>query len=421
MWTASFTLHSTRHLHDDHVDSAVARVGTATSHDYHAWIRVQICGSAPACPYPLLSPPDMARLPYVPQQSVKASDDEQQWEDEPNDERPYRSRSPSATTSGSFKSAARTRRTVRQRVGYAATSPRKHIPVDYRGPGRARRERERGFVVELPTQELLDTSAPEHGYPTRQQLFQDLTRSSVQQHSSPIQPLLKDPMGYPVLQGSSSVEQPQQPSGTPAPQHRSKVEQPSQQLVGTPGPEFLNVLATSLTPALCYITEVLGTVLRIMKYPISITLAVLACAYVLAIMSGAIKTALAPICHVPVISLLCPFTGPSKPSPPSNPERTPVWADFPGLVNVESKSLGALLDETVEGPGLALEIKKAEMATSDLATRVRVSNLKSRQMLADSLSDFVNDARKASRGLTRFSSKVGGAVDTYVHPLSEFM
>ena len=88
---------------------------------------------------------------------------------------------------------------------------------------------------------------------------------------------------------------------------------------------------------------------------------------------------------------------------------------------MESKSLGALLDETVEGPGLALEIKKAEMATSDLATRVRVSNLKSRQMLADSLSDFVKDARKASRGLTRFSSKVGGAVDTYVHPLSKFM
>jgi hypothetical protein len=228
-------------------------------------------------------------------------------------------------------------------------------------------------------------------------------------------------MGYPVPQGSFSAEQPQQPLGTPIPQHGSKVEQPSQELVGTPGSEFFNILATSFSPALCYITEVLGTVLRIMKYPISITLAVLACAYVLAIMSDAVKSVLAPMCYIPVISLLCPFTGPTKPSLPPNPERTPVWADFPGLVNVESKSLGALLDETVEGPGLALEIKKAEMATSDLATRVRVSNLKSRQMLADSLSDFVKDARKASRGLTRFSSKVGGAVDTYVHPLSEFM
>lgn len=85
---------------------------------------------------------------------------------------------------------------------------------------------------------------------------------------------------------------------------------------------------------------------------------------------------------------------------------------------MESKTLESLLDEMVEGPGLALEIKKAEMATSDLATLVRVSDLKSREFLADSLSEFVKDARKVGRGLTRFSSKVGGTVDRYVHLLS---
>lgn len=84
---------------------------------------------------------------------------------------------------------------------------------------------------------------------------------------------------------------------------------------------------------------------------------------------------------------------------------------------MESKTLESLLDEMVEGPGLALQIKKAEMATSDLATLVRVSDLKSRELLADSLSEFVKDARKVGRGLTRFSSKVGGTVDTYVHLL----
>lgn len=82
---------------------------------------------------------------------------------------------------------------------------------------------------------------------------------------------------------------------------------------------------------------------------------------------------------------------------------------------MESKTLESLLDEMVEGPGLALEIKKAEMATSDLATLVRVSDLKSREFLADSLSEFVKDARKVGRGLTRFSSKVGGTVDRCVH------
>jgi hypothetical protein len=87
-------------------------------------------------------------------------------------------------------------------------------------------------------------------------------------------------------------------------------------------------------------------------------------------------------------------------------------------LNVENKTLESLLDEMVEGPGLALEIKKAEIATSDLVTLVRASDLNGREMLADSLSEFVKDARKAGRGLTRFSAKVGSTVDRYVHLLS---
>ena len=58
------------------------------------------------------------------------------------------------------------------------------------------------------------------------------------------------------------------------------------------------------------------------------------------------------------------------------------------------------------------------MATSDLATMVRVSDLNSREVLADSLSEFVKDPRKVSRGLTRLSSRVGGAVDRCVFLLS---
>jgi hypothetical protein len=301
-------------------------------------------------------------------------------------------------------------------VAYAPTSPRRHLPSDYRSSGR---RRDRGFVVELPPQELLDFPGPDYGYTIKQQPFQEPKKSPAPQHSSPVQPRPEDPPDNPVPHGSSFVGLARQPSGTPVPQYDSKVEQPSQELVGSSGPDFRHILTTSITPAVCYIVEVLGTVLRIMKYPISITLAVLACAYALAIMSDAVRSALAPLCSIPVVSLLCPATVAGRPSPPPNPERTPVWADFPGLVNVGSKSLEALLDETVEGPGLALEIKKAEMATSDLATRVRVSKLKSRDVLASSLNDFVKDARKASRGLTRFSSKVGGAVDTYVHSRSE--
>jgi len=148
-----------------------------------------------------------------------------------------------------------------------------------------------------------------------------------------------------------------------------------------------------------------------MKIPISLVLVVFACVYVISLASGAIRMAMEPICGIPIVSLVC---APSKPLPTSHQNRVPRRADFPRLLDVESKTLESLLDEAVEGPGLALEIKKAEMATSDLVTLVRVSDLNSREVLADSLSEFVKDARKVGRGLTRFSSRVGGAVDKCV-------
>ena len=233
----------------------------------------------------------------------------------------------------------------------------------------------------------------------------------------PKKPLSKEPLSDPIQQSSSSDELLQQSSGTSIARRGATVEQPFQGPADLPGPELGKILATSLRPILCYTGEVLDTVLRMMKYPISITLAIMACAYALAIMSYVVRPALAPMCSIPVISLLCPAGTHVGPSRPPNPQHTPVWADFPSLMKVENKTFESLIDETVEGAGLALEIEMVEMATSDLATLVRVSNMESREIFADALSAFEEDARKASRGLTRFSSKVGGAVDKYVHML----
>ncbi|KAI9509813.1 hypothetical protein F5148DRAFT_977694 [Russula earlei] len=208
-----------------------------------------------------------------------------------------------------------------------------------------------------------------------------------------------------------AIDLPQQAIGISLPQ-RSPVGLSPREPVGTTSPKVVNMLRTSLIHVMYYIAEVSGTVVRMTKFPISITLAALVCAYGLAIMSGAIGSALRPMCSIPVVSLLCPASS-GPPSPPT-PGRTPQWADFPSLLNVERKSFESLLDEAVVGPGLAIEIKKAEMATSDLVTVVRVSKLNSREILADSLSEFVKDARKVGRGLTRFSSKVGGAIDNII-------
>ena len=243
--------------------------------------------------------------------------------------------------------------------------------------------------------------------------------------------------------------QPQQPFRSPVAYRDSTIEQPSLEPIVIPiqargsvlatwlkpifscivealsavkrilnNPELGNILATSLEHIFFYIAEVLSTVAQavaqILRYPILLTLTIMACAYALPIMSHAVRSALSPMCSIPVVSFLCSSTAPAGPSQPPNPEHTPLWADFPNLVKVEVESLESLLDETVEGPGLSLEIMKAGWVTSDLATRVRVSKMDCREILADSLSEFVKDARKVSRGLTRFSSRVGGAVDQYV-------
>lgn len=98
--------------------------------------------------------------------------------------------------------------------------------------------------------------------------------------------------------------------------------------------------------------------------------------------------------------------------PPNTAVRhAPRWADYPGLVNVQSATFEQLLDESVGGSGLSLEMKKAEMATSDLVTLVRVSELKTKDVLAETLAEFVGDAKRAGRGLQKLSSKVAGAVD----------
>ncbi|KAI9463284.1 hypothetical protein BJY52DRAFT_75619 [Lactarius psammicola] len=159
-----------------------------------------------------------------------------------------------------------------------------------------------------------------------------------------------------------------------------------------------------------YVSDIIGTVLR-MKIPISLVLVIFACIYAITITSGVIRTSLAPICSIPIISLACPAFEPSK---VPHSDRVPRRADFPRLLDVESKTLESLLEETVDVPEIALEIKHARIATSVLVTLVRVSNLNSRDVLADSLGELVKDVRKVGRGLTRFSSRVGGAVDNVI-------
>lgn len=121
------------------------------------------------------------------------------------------------------------------------------------------------------------------------------------------------------------------------------------------------------------------------------------------------KTLTSPLCHVPILNKAVPFCSWNL---NQDDGQSTQWADYPKLVDIQSSSFEQLLDESVGGSGLALEVKKAEMATSDLVTLVRVSDLRSKDTLARTLVNFVDDAKRTGRGLQSLSSKINGAVDT---------
>ncbi len=89
--------------------------------------------------------------------------------------------------------------------------------------------------------------------------------------------------------------------------------------------------------------------------------------------------------------------------------------DFPGLMDLQSRTLDQLLSHSTAGSELALGIRHAELAVRDLGVIVKVSNLTSKHILAHALQEFSQDARDAGRDLQHLSAKLYGAVDKYVH------
>ena len=157
-----------------------------------------------------------------------------------------------------------------------------------------------------------------------------------------------------------------------------------------------------------YFFDIFSTAIHLLRRPLYIIAFLWLLAMILSRVSDTLRGAFAPVCLLPGFHRL-------KICRPLDHKITdkkhPRWADYPKLVDTQSATFEQLLHESISGSGLSLEIKKAELATSDLVTLVRVSDLKSKAMLADSLSDFVDDAKKTGRDLQKLTSKVGGAVD----------
>ena len=122
---------------------------------------------------------------------------------------------------------------------------------------------------------------------------------------------------------------------------------------------------------------------------------------------------LKPVCDVSIIPTFCGDLSQSLGAGQARPISTEIILkpDFPALEKIQSVSLGDLMTSSIEGSHLSLDIKLAQMATSDLIALVKISKLTTRNAIADALETFVEDAKATSRSLQKLNAKVNGAVD----------
>jgi len=158
-----------------------------------------------------------------------------------------------------------------------------------------------------------------------------------------------------------------------------------------------------------YACDVIGRAFHHSRYILGFFLSLWILALIALHISSTLWGAVAPLCYLPIISGLPMCETWQNVSLPV--KQTLRWADYPKLVDLQSKTFQQLMDDSIGGSALSLEVKKAEMAVTDLAVAVRLSNLKAKDSLAGSLIDFVQDAKRAGRGLQQLGSKIGGAVD----------
>lgn len=162
-----------------------------------------------------------------------------------------------------------------------------------------------------------------------------------------------------------------------------------------------------------YVWDISSRALHHSRFMLGLLLALWAIAFITVQISPTLWGAVSPVCYIPLISSsnLCEAWRNTLPVKNTPGKKTPRWADYPKMVDIQSKTFQQLMDESIGGSALSLEVKKAEMAITDLVSFVKLSKLKAKDTLASSLVQFVLDAKKTGRGLQKLSSKIGGTVD----------
>ncbi|KDR80925.1 hypothetical protein GALMADRAFT_91615 [Galerina marginata CBS 339.88] len=160
-----------------------------------------------------------------------------------------------------------------------------------------------------------------------------------------------------------------------------------------------------------YAFDVFDRAIHLLRIPLSFLLFLWLLVFIIGRFSNTLRTVAAPLCIFPGTSKWSVCRPLDINASAMTTNRKSQWADYPKLMDIQNQSLKKLMVNSVGGSALSLEIKKTEMATADLVTLVRYSNLKSKDSLLLFLTRFIHDAKRAGRGLQKLGSKVGGAVD----------
>ncbi|KAK4181721.1 hypothetical protein QBC36DRAFT_226675 [Triangularia setosa] len=162
-----------------------------------------------------------------------------------------------------------------------------------------------------------------------------------------------------------------------------------------------------------WLLDVIGLAFWVIKFPLGLLLAV----YVLSgttiiaknMATKSIAASLSPLCRVPGVSYLhVPFCGPNKSEDDKGSN-----VDFDSLVDAQNL-LEQVLERTLEGVTLPLDIKRSEASIRDLRTIVRHSNLKGKQELVLEFDGYIDTVRSVVHELSSFNVHVGSTVDSVI-------
>jgi hypothetical protein len=197
------------------------------------------------------------------------------------------------------------------------------------------------------------------------------------------------------------------------PQPERRVRKPSRTARAHEPDNYIHAIWLNLAlPLLNYVLSIFSFAARLLKPLLGYALIVLFLAAGFGIaktmLVHSLSNALAPLCNIPGAGYLnMPFCG------ITHYAETRGTPEFDKLVITQS-TFEDVLQNSVNHAALPAVMKHSEIAVRDLRTSVKYSNLAKRNELMAEFDGFVQTAKLASDGLSKFNSRISRALDGIV-------